>query len=106
MIRGFEVVEDTTDGYVIPEWLSDQELGRPLSMVEMERAISEGYIIEPFKASKKISVDMLLDYVDLKLDWYIPSVHAFDFINFIRLCLGEEPENTNPKAHYFFIDCL
>jgi phage terminase large subunit-like protein len=48
----------------------------------------------------------MLDNVDLKLDWYTPSVDAFRFISFIRLCIGEEPENLNSKAHYFFIDCL
>lgn len=54
----------------------------------------------------KITVDRLLDVCDVELDWYIPSNFAIEFILFIRLCLGEEPENSNPKAHYFFIDCI
>lgn len=53
-----------------------------------------------------ITVDRLLDVCDVELDWYIPSNFAIEFILFIRLCLGEEPENSNPKAHYFFIDCI
>lgn len=54
----------------------------------------------------KVTVDKLLDTVDMELDWYVPSDDAIEFIMFIRLALGEEPENSNPKAHYFFIDCL
>jgi nucleoside-diphosphate-sugar epimerase len=54
----------------------------------------------------RITVDKLLDNIDLKLDWYVPSDFAIEFIIFIRLVLGEEPENTSPKAHYFFIDCV
>ena len=54
----------------------------------------------------KITVDRLLDVCDVELDWYIPSNFAIEFILFIRLCLGEEPENSNPKAHYFFADCV
>ena len=53
-----------------------------------------------------ITVDRLLDVCDVELDWYIPSAFSIEFILFIRLCLGEEPENSNPKAHYFFIDCI
>lgn len=53
-----------------------------------------------------VTVDKLLDVVDVKLDWYVPSDDAIEFILFIRLALGEEPENSNPKAHYFFADCL
>ena len=53
-----------------------------------------------------VTVDKLLDYVDLKLDWYVPSDFTIEFMIFIRLVLGEEPENTSPKAHYFFIDCI
>lgn len=52
------------------------------------------------------TVDKMLDYVDLELDWYIPSKYAIEFIVFIRLVLGEEPENNNPKAHYFLMDCI
>ena len=54
----------------------------------------------------KITVDKLLDVCDVELDWYIPSNFAIEFILFIRLALGEEPENSNPKAHYFFADCI
>jgi len=78
----------------------------PRTVEEMQWAIDTGYIIPAFKDSAKIDVEMLLDYVDLRLDWYIPSENAFDFVNFIRLCVGEEPENLNPKAHYFFVDCM
>lgn len=54
----------------------------------------------------KITVDKLLDVVDMKLDWYVPSDDAIKFIIFLRLVLGEEPENSNPKTHYFMIDCI
>jgi len=66
---------------------------------------SNGVILKDF-VDGKIRVDKLLDNIDLQLDWYVPSRHAIEFIVFIRLCLGEEPENSNPKAHYFFIDCI
>ena len=52
------------------------------------------------------TVEKMLDYADVELKWYIPSESAIKFMMFIRLCLGEEPENSNPKAHYFFIDCV
>lgn len=54
----------------------------------------------------KTTVEKMLDYADVELDWYVPSEEAIKFMLFIRLCLGEEPENSNPKAHYFFIDCV
>lgn len=54
----------------------------------------------------KVTVDKLLDVVDMKLDWYVPSEDAIKFVIFIRLVLGEEPENSNPKTHYFMIDCI
>ena len=85
--------------------LSDPK-GIPRSADEMQYCIDTGYVIPAFRDASKITVEMLLDYVDLKLDWYIPSIEAFDFVNFIRLCVGEEPENLNPKSHYFFIDCM
>lgn len=53
-----------------------------------------------------LTVDDLLDSVDLKFDGYIPSAVAFEFFSFIRLALGEEPENANPLAHYFLIDTI
>jgi len=65
---------------------------------------SEG-VIEAF-SDGNTTVDKMLDYADLTLDWYIPSKDAIEFILFIRLVLGEEPENTNPKAHYFLMDCI
>jgi len=65
----------------------------------------DGIVLKAF-ADRKITVDKLLDNVDLKLDWYIPSDFTIEFMIFIRLVLGEEPENTSPKAHYFFIDCI
>lgn len=62
-------------------------------------------VIEAF-ADGVVTVDKMLDYPDVSLDWYIPSKEAIEFILFIRLVLGEEPENSNPKAHYFLIDCV
>lgn len=79
--------------------------GIPRSRSDMELSIESGYVIPEFRDTE-LSVELLLDYVDLKLDWYIPSIDAIKFFNFIRLCLGEEPENLNSKAHYFFIDCI
>lgn len=55
---------------------------------------------------KPLSVDELLDNVDLEFEGYIPSAVAFEFFSFIRLALGEEPENSNPLAHYFLIDTI
>jgi len=81
--------------------------GVPRTNEEMDWAIANNYIIKEFRIKREdIDTELLLDFVDLKLDWYIPSVDAFDFINFIRLCIGEEPENLSPKAHYFFIDTI
>lgn len=65
---------------------------------------SEG-VIEAFDDGI-LTVDKMLDYVDLDLAWYVPSKYAIEFIVFIRLVLGEEPENNNPKAHYFLMDCI
>ena len=65
----------------------------------------DGITLKAFTEGK-VTVDKLLDYVDLSLDWYIPSDFTIEFMIFIRLVLGEEPENTSPKAHYFFIDCI
>ena len=80
-------------------------LGVPRTYEEMERAIESNYIIPAFRDGV-ITVDKMLDHVDVVLEWYIPSENAIDFMNFIRLSLGEEPENTNPKSHYFMIDCI
>lgn len=66
---------------------------------------NNGKILASF-ADGRVTVDRLLDNVDLKLGWYIPSNYAIEFMLFIRLVLGDEPENSNPKAHYFFIDCI
>lgn len=52
------------------------------------------------------TVDDLLDNVDYSFPGYTPSVDAFRFINFMRLVLGEEPENSNPLAHYFLMDVI
>lgn len=54
----------------------------------------------------KVTVDKMLDVVDMKLDWYVPSDDAIRFMIFLRLVLGEEPENSNPKTHYFMLDCI
>ena len=58
------------------------------------------------QTGEALTVDDLLDNVDLKFEGYIPSAVAFDFFSFIRLALGEEPENANPLAHYFLIDTI
>jgi hypothetical protein len=55
---------------------------------------------------EKLTVDWLLNVVDLEFKGYIPSAVAFEFFSFIRLSLGEEPENANPLAHYFLIDTI
>jgi hypothetical protein len=68
--------------------------------------VDEGGVIFKAFTDGVIKVDKLLDHVDLALDWYIPSNDAIKFITFIRLVLGEEPENSNPKPHYFMIDCI
>ena len=54
----------------------------------------------------KITVDWLLDNVDLTFQGYTPSVVAIEFFNFVRLTLGEEPENENSLAHYFLVDVI
>jgi len=54
----------------------------------------------------KYSVNDLLDNVDYSFPGYIPSVDAFDFINFMQLVLGEPPENKNSLAHYFMMDVI
>ena len=63
------------------------------------------YIIPAFRDGE-VTVDKLLDYVDMKLEWYVPSMEAIKFMVFIRQCVGEEPENLNSLAQYFFIDCI
>jgi hypothetical protein len=79
--------------------------GTPKPKEEMKWAIETGYIIPAFRDGE-ITVDKLLDHADVVLEWYIPSIEAIEFFNFMRLVLGEEPENSNPKAHYFLIDCI
>jgi len=79
--------------------------GVPRTRAEMKWASETGYIIPAFRDGK-ITVDKVLDHADVVLEWYVPSVEAIEFINFIRLVLGEEPENDNPPAHYFLIDCI
>ena len=54
----------------------------------------------------KYSVNDLLDRVDYDFPGYTPSLDALNFINFMRLVLGEEPENSNPMAHYFLMDVI
>ncbi len=80
-------------------------LGVPKNIEEMDWAVETNYIIPKFRDGI-ITVDKLLDHADVVLEWYIPSEDAMDFMNFFRLTLGEEPENSNPKAHYFLIDCV
>ena len=63
--------------------------------------------IKPVKdVPDKITVDWLLDNVDLTFQGYTPSVVAIEFFNFVRLTLGEEPENENSLAHYFLVDVI
>lgn len=89
-----------------PDWFSDPRgLGRPLTKKEMIWAVANEYVIPQFR-TEDISVELLLDYVDLKLEWYVPSVEAFEFVNFIRLCIGKEPENLNSITQYFYLDVL
>ena len=52
------------------------------------------------------SVNDLLDAVDYGFPNYTPSVDSLSFMNFIRLVLGEEPENKNSMMHYFLFDIL
>ena len=79
--------------------------GMPHSREDMNKAMESNWIHPAFR-NGIMTVDKLLDNVDVVLDWYIPSADAFDFMNFIRLVLGEEPENDNPIAHYFLVDCI
>jgi len=83
----------------------NDDLGIPRTMKEMDWAMNNNYIIPAFRNGKR-SVDKMLKHADVVLEWYIPSTDAIDFMNFIRLVLGEEPENSNPKAHYFLMDCI
>jgi hypothetical protein len=66
---------------------------------------SDGIVLKAFE-DKIITMDKLLDNIDLKLKWYIPSDHAIEFMAFIRMALGREPENSNSLPHYFFVDCI
>jgi len=90
---GEEVAEVYPDGV-------DPYIGKPTAFTK------DGMLVMEDFADGIVTVDKLLDNIDLSLDWYIPSKHAIDFIVFIRLVLGEEPENSNPKPHYFFADCI
>src|SRR5574344_2869572 len=63
--------------------------------------------VRPVKdVPEKITVDWLLDNVDLTFQGYTPSIVAIEFFNFVRLTLGEEPENENSLAHYFLVDVI
>ncbi len=66
----------------------------------------DGITLQGFTAGNDVEVHKLLEFADLSLKWYIPSLEAVEFFMFIRLALGEEPENDNPPAHYFFIDTI
>ena len=57
-------------------------------------------------ANLEVSVERLLNEVNYDFEGYIPSEDAFEYFTFMRLVLGEEPENMNPLAHYFLIDTL
>lgn len=92
----------TADGL---KFLFHDTKGIPRTSQEMNWAVGNKYIIPAFR-DNDFDVPLLLKYVDVKLDWYVPSEEAFEVIAFIRLALGKEPENLNAKAHYFFIDCM
>jgi len=77
----------------------------PRTKAEYDWALENDYVIPAFR-NGEYNVEKFLDYVDVKLDWYIPSEEAFNVINFIRMSMGKEPENLNSKAHYFFIDAM
>ena len=87
------------------EYYTDEESGEltfdPSFGYEMTK---DGMLVE--FADGVTTVDKMLDYADVELAWYVPSIASINFMTFIRRCLGEEPENSNPKAHYFFIDCV
>ena len=89
----------------VNEQVIGDKLGVPRTPEEMKHATEINYIIPAFRDGI-VTVDKLLDHADVVLDWYIPSAYAIDFFNTIRLILGEEPENSNPKAHYFLVDCI
>lgn len=75
-------------------------LGGPIPVTQKVKSVSK------LPEEGQISVDWLLDNVDLTFQGYIPSAIAIEFFNFIRLSLGEEPENSNPLAHYFLVDTI
>lgn len=77
----------------------------PRTSQEMDWAIKNEYVIPAFRKND-FDVPLLLKYVDLKLDWYLPSEEAFELLAFIRLALGKEPENLNSKTHMFFMDAM
>ena len=79
--------------------------GIPRTAQEMQWSMNNNYVIPAFR-NGYYDTNMLLKYVDLKLDWYTPSEEAFEIIAFIRVALGKEPENVNSKPHFFFIDCM
>ena len=66
----------------------------------------KGSLLSKFNIPDSLTVDWLLNNVDLTFKSYIPSATAFEFFSFMRLVLGEEPENSNPLAHYFLIDTI
>ena len=72
------------DWTTVPAKIGDKK-GIPRTKEDMEYAMETGYVIPAFRHND-LSVELLLDYVDLKLDWYVPSIDAIKFINFIRLC--------------------
>jgi phage terminase large subunit-like protein len=61
---------------------------------------------EPEVVVDNYSVDDLLDAVDYSFKDYKPSDDAFLFMSFMRMVLGEEPENSNSLSQYFMIDVL
>ena len=79
------------------------ENGILLDFVDKVTQDDDGNDTQP---SHEITVDGMLDNLDLKLEWYEPSSDAIEYMIFIRQVLGEEPENSNPIAHYFFIDSI
>ena len=84
------------------------------SWAAYEEAVKEGRETAPptVKERKNIGrqyefdVDKALDTIDLKFDNYTPSRDAIEFFNIVRLVLGEDPEVSNSKMHYFLVDLV
>lgn len=53
----------------------------------------------------RVSIEEILNDISYELDPnYIPSDFALEFVNFIKLVEGGDPENKTPLVHYYMID--